>query len=243
MKEFEAIWLAVIAMSCPIPHFGGSKPIDHPVSGSAAPSKPPSEEYNELTNDFKFSNTKQADSPLSVSRQVSNIPNTVAYRPEHQPNNQDKWVYPSEQQYYNAMKKKGYNPDMKDVPSILFIHNMVNEQGWRKVKEWESIRGIDEPKLKKFQGRPKDISPKAFISHHLFGYSLPFDRHDWIVERSNGKEVRYVIDFYKGAPVHGVPVSIYLDVRPACDSSSAIIDRLSRYYREDILPNIKSIFK
>ena len=25
---------------------------------------------------------------------------------------------------------------------------------------------------------------------------LPFDRHDWIVEREDGKEVRYVIDFY-----------------------------------------------
>jgi len=24
----------------------------------------------------------------------------------------------------------------------------------------------------------------------------PFDRHDWIVKRSNGQEVRYVIDYY-----------------------------------------------
>ena len=27
------------------------------------------------------------------------------------------------------------------------------------------------------------------------GYQLPFDRHDWIVDRA-GKEVRYVIDYY-----------------------------------------------
>ena len=27
------------------------------------------------------------------------------------------------------------------------------------------------------------------------GGSLPFDRHDWYVDR-NGQEVRYVIDFY-----------------------------------------------
>ena len=33
------------------------------------------------------------------------------------------------------------------------------------------------------------------------GYQLPFDRHDWIVDR-NGKEVRYVIDYYDvGEPV------------------------------------------
>ncbi len=31
-------------------------------------------------------------------------------------------------------------------------------------------------------------------------YELPFDRHDWIVERC-GKEVRYIIDYYDGGAV------------------------------------------
>jgi hypothetical protein len=35
----------------------------------------------------------------------------------------------SEQQYFNAMKRKGYNPQENDVPVILSIHNLVNEQG------------------------------------------------------------------------------------------------------------------
>ncbi len=48
-------------------------------------------------------------------------------------------------------------------------------------------------------GRPKDISPKAFFLS-LLGYTKPFDRHDWIVDR-NGQDVRYIIDFYKGTPV------------------------------------------
>ena len=27
-------------------------------------------------------------------------------------------------------------------------------------------------------------------------HPLPFDRHDWIVQRPDGSEVRYVIDYY-----------------------------------------------
>jgi hypothetical protein len=61
-------------------------------------------------------------------------------------------------------------------------------------------------------------------------YSLPFDRHDWIIDRGNGDEVRYVIDFYKGAEKQkqqeGAPISIFLDVRPALDSFPALVDRI-----------------
>ena len=31
-------------------------------------------------------------------------------------------------------------------------------------------------------------------------YELPFDRHDWIVDRC-GKHVRYIIDYYDGGKV------------------------------------------
>lgn len=78
---------------------------------------------------------------------------------------------------------------------ILAIHNTVNEQSWAMVREWES-KYTPNPKLKKFMGRPKDLSPKAFLLS-LLGYSKPFDRHDWVIDR-NGEEVRYVIDFYRG---------------------------------------------
>ena len=76
-------------------------------------------------------------------------------------------MYPSEQQYFNAMKRKGYNPNESDVPIILAIHNTVNERGWIQVKEWESLRGCSTPKLKRFMGRPKDISPKAYLKSFM----------------------------------------------------------------------------
>lgn len=75
----------------------------------------------------------------------------------------------SEQQYYNAMKRKGYNPREDDVPIILAIHNTVNERAWSQVREWEALAGYPDPKLKRFEGRPKDISPKAHFLN-LLGY-------------------------------------------------------------------------
>lgn len=91
------------------------------------------------------------------------------------------WVYPSEQQYYNAIKRKGYNASANDMPMTLAIHNAVNEQGWAMVTEWERLHGgggvvAPAPKLLRFQGRPKDISPKAWIKTNLLGYTRPFDR-------------------------------------------------------------------
>lgn len=75
----------------------------------------------------------------------------------------------------------------------------------------------------------------SFFNNLLRSYELPFDRHDWVVDR-DGKDVRYIIDFYKGQqsrnPREQVPMSIYLDVRPAVDSYQAVLDRLSVFYRE-----------
>lgn len=40
-----------------------------------------------------------------------------------------------------VVQRKGYNPDEKDVPVILAIHNTVNEQGWSMLKQWEAMQG------------------------------------------------------------------------------------------------------
>jgi len=94
--------------------------------------------------------------------------------------------------------------------------------------KWEALHADEckNPKLKSFGGKATDYSPRARF-RALMGYQLPFDRHDWIVDR-NGKEVRYVIDYYDvGEPVdkdtHSFAV---LDVRPAIDSFEAVWDRM-----------------
>ena len=45
-----------------------------------------------------------------------------------------------------------------------------------------------QPRLVRFVGRPQDYSPKARLLN-LLGYKLPFDRHDWTVDRC-GTQVR-----------------------------------------------------
>ena len=128
------------------------------------------------------------------------------------------------------MKSKGFNPLPQDVHIILAIHNAVNEQGWNQLLEWEKAHSPTPPKLKRFMGRPQDLSPKAALLWITGQANRPFDRHDWVVERENGEEVRYVIDFYTGQtdPKDPKPVSMHLDVRPALDSGDALKMRVGK---------------
>ena len=67
------------------------------------------------------------------------------------------------------------------------------------------------------------MSPRARM-RALGGYQTPFDRHDWVVERCDGEQVEYVIDFYQGKKSKGVGgqadngLNFYLDVRPKLNS-------------------------
>ncbi len=143
------------------------------------------------------------------------------------------WVYPSEQMFFNAMKRKGWGPKEEEMPVVVSIHNAVNERAWMEVMKWERLRSdeCDCPKLFKFQGRPKDLSPRARVNA-LMGYKAPFDRHDWIVDRC-GTKVRYIIDFYegqKGRAQRGRQ-GFYLDTRPALDSFGAAVDRARMWWK------------
>uniref|UniRef100_T1J754 Holocytochrome c-type synthase n=1 Tax=Strigamia maritima TaxID=126957 RepID=T1J754_STRMM len=160
---------------------------------------------------------------LPVEREVSNIPRSGTG---------DTWVYPSQQMFWNAMLRKGWRWQTSDITQddmahIVRIHNVNNELAWREVLKWEALHAKEcmSPKLKRFGGKAKEYSPRARIRSWL-GYELPFDRHDWVVDRC-GKEVRYVIDYYDGGPVN-VETGHFtiLDVRPALDSWEACYDRI-----------------
>ena len=179
--------------------------------------------YNPQTNDIIFGQEKQPGQKidLKTEREISSIAKSD-YSPVHQPKDTSKWVYPSEQQYYNAMKRKGYNVNEKDIPVVLKIHNIANEEGWQRVQQWENMKGNPEIKLKQFSGRPDDLTPKARM-WMLLGYKRPFDRHDWIVERPNGETIRYILDYYEGTKNSSM---LQIDVRPALDTPISFVDRL-----------------
>lgn len=165
---------------------------------------------------------------LSIDRQTSTIPRADK--------DGECWVYPSPQMFWNAMLRKGWrwkdeDLNQDDMNNIIRIHNANNEEAWREVLKWEALhaRECGEPKLKSFGGKAKDFSPRARF-RSLLGYELPFDRHDWIIDRC-GRDVRYVIDYYDGGNVD--PVShrfALLDVRPAMDSPGACWDRMKVWW-------------
>ncbi|KAL3771927.1 hypothetical protein ACHAWU_009350 [Discostella pseudostelligera] len=156
----------------------------------------------------------------------------------------------------------------EDMASVVAMHNCMNEATWRRVLQWEEVlhptissNNINPsaseppsasarvgPALSRFEGRPTDLSPKAFIKHYLLNHPLPFDRHDWTITRTNRdgstQDVRYVIDYYhddasasndvgSGYPSldgdvgpKGQVQSLLVDVRPAADSVHEIWGRL-----------------
>ncbi len=113
---------------------------------------------------------------LPTSRTTSSIP-----RGEVAGN----WEYPSPQQMYNAMLRKGYDDTPEDaVESMVAVHNFLNEGAWTEIEGWEArfSRGFgygwkacqngedgfvqegwakEKPRLLRFMGRPGDMTPKA----------------------------------------------------------------------------------
>ncbi|KAK4989758.1 Cytochrome c1 heme lyase [Elasticomyces elasticus] len=141
------------------------------------------------------------------------------------------WIYPSEQMFFDAMRRKNYDPQAEDMRSIIPIHNAVNERAWKEIKEWERGRGADTcggPKLVSFSGQSTALTPKARLNS-ILGYAAPFDRHDWVVDRC-GTNIDYVIDFYAGKDEgrKGKSLNFYLDVRPKLNSWEGVKMRAGR---------------
>eukprot|EP00300_Choanocystis_sp_HF-7_P027518 c32652_g1_i1.p1 GENE.c32652_g1_i1~~c32652_g1_i1.p1 ORF type:complete len:222 (+),score=25.21 c32652_g1_i1:27-668(+) len=163
--------------------------------------------------------------PLSLNREKSSIPKSD--KSEH-------WVYPSPQMFYNALKRKGKGADVTEetMESVVAVHNRMNEKTWRCLLEWEDLHSkeCDQPRLVSFRGRPDELSPKARLLTFFKLRPMPFDRHDWIIDRA-GRQVRYVIDYYydESSGKTGLD-AIDLDVRPALDSPTSLYDRVRMFW-------------
>ena len=168
--------------SCPVPH--GNRPTDaEPQAEQSMLSR-----LNPLN--YMFHNISQKPAPnqsvsLPTSREASTIPRGSG---------DGNWEYPSPQQMYNALLRKGYtDTDITAVESMVACHNFLNEGAWAEIVDWErrfgrglmrgweiSRRGEEnapltaakmeiqegsevDPTLVRFQGRPKDMTPKAAI--------------------------------------------------------------------------------
>jgi len=47
------------------------------------------------------------------------------------------WEYPSPQQFYNALVRKGMDTPAEHIETVVEIHNFLNERAWGEVLKWE----------------------------------------------------------------------------------------------------------
>merc|ERR1719494_1540602 len=75
--------------------------------------------------------------PLPIERQKSSIPKAGTV---------ETWVYPSQQMFFNALLRKGWEFEEgslvpEDMDHIIKIHNANNESAWQEVLNWEFEEG------------------------------------------------------------------------------------------------------
>jgi cytochrome c heme-lyase len=113
------------AAECPIPHDQRAlHPLNRIPLGLSATEKAPGQVLD-----------------LPTEREVSSIP-----RPQHVGDGEDllpedrhdgKWEYPSPQQFYNALVRKGWETPEESIEMVVAIHNFLNERAWEEVMAWE----------------------------------------------------------------------------------------------------------
>lgn len=84
------------------------------------------------------------------------------------------WEYPSPQQFYNALVRKGWETPEENVEMMVLIHNFLNERAWQEILDWEKLAGSDlaQLQLARFQGRPGTLTPRARI-FGILGWMMP----------------------------------------------------------------------
>jgi cytochrome c heme-lyase len=108
-----------------------------------------------LFSRFSTPSPPEAPKSLGVDREISTIPRAspvnqdAGAKPAHSEkesgvSESGNWIYPSEKMFFEAMKRKGYSSDAKDMKTIVPIHNAVNERAWKEIKEWERPWGSEE---------------------------------------------------------------------------------------------------
>lgn len=115
------------APECPIKHDAGGKSMSLPAQCPIDHGK--GKELNPLN---QMPELAQAPAPnqsvvLPLARTESSIPRDPSA----------KWEYPSPQQFYNALVRKGWETPEEHVETMVEIHNFLNEEAWQEVLKWE----------------------------------------------------------------------------------------------------------
>lgn len=105
-------------------------PIDHEALKSD-----PNNPLNQIPASLSLQRQPNQTLELPTNRTTSTIP-----RPQTQEDDGKVWDYPSPQQFYNALVRKGWETPEDSVEMMVDIHNFLNEEAWQEVMKWERRR-------------------------------------------------------------------------------------------------------
>ncbi|PGH00504.1 hypothetical protein AJ79_08195 [Helicocarpus griseus UAMH5409] len=139
--------------SCPVrskdsPFYVPPSSSQNPQQPSTSTTEPTSESPSTLSKlnplNYMFPSLSQSRAPnqtidLPVEREISSIPRGPASPGDPASyGSGDKWEYPSPQQMYNALLRKGYSDTPQDaVEAMVAVHNFLNEGAWEEIVRWE----------------------------------------------------------------------------------------------------------
>ena len=115
------------AAKCPVNHASSSKSASAPTTQCPVQHSETLDPRNHLpvlTQERSPSQTTD----LPTERTASSIPRDGA----------GNWEYPSPQQFYNALVRKGWETPEGEIETIVQIHNFLNEKAWEEVQKWET---------------------------------------------------------------------------------------------------------
>jgi hypothetical protein len=116
---------------CPISHTEATNapakcPVAHDPPAKTAADDTPLNPLNQMPSLSQAPAHNQTIN-LPLSRIESSIPRDRSA----------KWEYPSPQQFYNALVRKGWETPEEHIETMVEIHNFLNEEAWEEVKKWE----------------------------------------------------------------------------------------------------------
>jgi len=134
----------VPASGCPIPHTTGVTTVSDDHAQSSKLAKCPID-HNPTPKVAECPVDHSALSPLNQMPTLSQEPakNQMVKLPTNRTESSiprdegSKWEYPSPQQFYNALVRKGWETPEEHVETMVEIHNFLNEEAWEEVLKWE----------------------------------------------------------------------------------------------------------
>lgn len=117
------------ASGCPVPHQSRAAALNSPQT---CPST-----KNQMPTDLSQKPLPDQSVPLETNRVTSSIPMA------EEVGGSKFWIYPSEQMFFDAMRRKNWDPREVDMKTVVPIHNAVNERAWSQILDWERNTGSE----------------------------------------------------------------------------------------------------